>query len=108
MIRRLRAPLAAALVATPLLLFLGGRLSLPIGQAATAEPPTALKRAFEKAVEELARRAADFQSQRDVVRSLEGGGIAVNRLALFTAAGQALASAPPGAGLALTDRKSVV
>jgi signal transduction histidine kinase len=102
-IRRLRAPLAAALVATPLLLFLGGRLSLPIGQAATAEPPTALRSAFENAVEELARRAADFQSQRDVVRSLEGGGIAVNRLALFTAAGHALATAPPGAGLALTD-----
>src|SRR5439155_31705 len=38
-----------------------------------------------------------------VVRSLEGGGIAVNRLALFTAAGHALANAPPGAGLALTD-----
>jgi len=102
-IRRLRAPLAAALVVSPLLLFLGGRLSLPIGQAASSEPPAALKSAFEKAVEELARRAADFQSQRDVVRSLEGGGIAVNRLALFTAAGHALANAPPGSGLALTD-----
>ena len=102
MIRRLRAPLAAALVATPLLLFLGGSLSLPTRPAA-AEPPSALRKAFSKAVGELGRRAADFQSQRDVVRSLEGGGIAVNRLALFTAAGHALANAPPGAGLALTD-----
>ncbi|HEX9285802.1 MAG TPA: ATP-binding protein [Thermoanaerobaculia bacterium] len=108
MIRRLRAPITAALVATPLLLFLSGRLSLPIGQAATAGPPAALSLAFEKAVGELARRSADFQSQRDVARSLEGGGIAVNRLALFAAAGQALAGAPADAGLALTDPSGAI
>ncbi|HEY6066217.1 MAG TPA: hypothetical protein VIY96_08680, partial [Thermoanaerobaculia bacterium] len=103
MIRRLRAPLAGALLATPLLLFLYGRLALPSSARGDSTPPPALSRAFAAAVAELSRRAAEFQSQPEVVRSLEGGGIAVNRLALFTAAGHALSGAPPGAGLALTD-----
>jgi signal transduction histidine kinase/HAMP domain-containing protein len=107
-IRRLRAPLAGALVATPLLLFLYGRLPLPSSMRADSSAPKALRRTFAAAVGELARRAADFQSQPEVVRSLEGGGIAVNRLALFNAAGHALAGAPPGAGLALTDASGTV
>ena len=107
MIRRLRVLLAAGLVATPLLLYLDGRLPLP-GTSRQVAPPAALRRAFQSAVGDLARRAADFQSQPEVARSLEGGGIAVNRLALFSAAGQALAGAPPGAGLALTDPPGTV
>jgi len=107
-IGRLRVPLAATLVATPLLLFLAGRISLPRSTAATTQPPAALRGAFESAVADLARRAAEFQSQRDVSRFLEGGGIAVNRLGLFTAAGQALAGAPSGSGLALTDPSGTV
>jgi len=103
LIRRLRAPLAGALAAAALLLFLGGQLPLSSSSGADSTPPKALLRAFTAAVGELSRRAADFQSQPEVVRSLEGGGIAVNRLALFNAAGHALAQAPPGAGLALTD-----
>jgi signal transduction histidine kinase len=106
-IRRLRVPIAATLLATPLLLFLWGRIPFP-RPAGAAVPPAALRRAFANAVAELGRRAADFQSQRDVARSLEGGGIAVNRLGLFTAAGQALAGAPPGSGLALTDAAGTV
>jgi signal transduction histidine kinase len=107
-IRRLRVPLAATLAAAPLLLFLAGRISLPRPPAPSAAPPAALKRAFGSAVADLGRRAADFQSQREVARSLEGGGIAVNRLGLFTAAGHALAGAPPGSGLALTDPAGTV
>jgi len=103
LIRRLRAPLAGALAAAALLLFLGGQLPLSSSSGADSTPPKALLRAFTAAVGELSHRAADFQSQPEVVRSLEGGGIAVNRLALFNAAGHALAQAPPGAGLALTD-----
>ncbi len=107
MIRRLRAPLAAALLATPLLLFSDGRLTLPEPRAGAAPPP-ALRRAFDAAMADLERRAADFEKQPDVARSLEGGGIAVNRLALFDAAGQALAGAPPASGLALTDPSGIV
>jgi len=106
-IRRLRVPIAATLLAAPLLLFLWGRIPFP-RPPGTAEPPAALRRAFANAVAELGRRAADFQSQRDVARSLEGGGVAVNRLGLFTAAGHALAAAPPGSGLALTDPAGTV
>jgi signal transduction histidine kinase/HAMP domain-containing protein len=97
-----------ALVATPFLLFLYGRLPLPSSTRADSAPPEALRRAFANAIGELSRRAADFQSQPEVVRSLEGGGIAVNRLALFNAARQALAVSPPGAGLALTDPSGTV
>ncbi|HSE64324.1 MAG TPA: ATP-binding protein [Thermoanaerobaculia bacterium] len=108
MIRRLRAPLAAALLAIPLLLFLHGRLALPSLDRADAAPPASLRRAFQEAIRDLARRAAAFESQPEVERSLEGGGIAVNRIALFNAAGQALAGAPSGAGLALTDPSGTV
>jgi signal transduction histidine kinase/HAMP domain-containing protein len=102
-IRRFRVPVAATLVAAPLLLFLAGRISLPRPPAPGPSPPAAFQRAFRSAVADLGRRAAVFQSGRDVARSLEGGGIAVNRLGLFTAASHALAGAPPGSGLALTD-----
>lgn len=108
MIRRLRVPLAATLLAAPILLFLAGRISLPRPPPPSGTPPPALKSAFASAVADLSRRAADFQSQRDVARSLEGGGIAVNRLGLFTAAGHALAGAAPGSGLALTDPSGTV
>ncbi|HLN80876.1 MAG TPA: hypothetical protein VK392_06760, partial [Thermoanaerobaculia bacterium] len=108
MIRRLRVPLAGAVLATPFLLFLYGRLPLPIGPRARSAALTSLQRAFHDAVGDLTRRASDFQSQPEVARSLEGGGIAVNRLALFNAAGHSLASSPPGAGLALTDASGIV
>jgi signal transduction histidine kinase len=106
-IRRLRAPLVAALVAAPLLLYLRGRIALP-SSPADGSPPGELTSAFSGAVADLGRRSSDFQSQREVMRSLEGGGIAVNRLALFNAAGQALAGAPAGTGLALTDPAGAV
>lgn len=108
MIRRLRAPLAAALIATPFLLFLYGQLPLPSVGRGGPTPPASLRQAFRDAIGDLGRRAAAFQLQPEVARSLEGGGIAVNRLALFNAAGQALAGAPPGAGLALTDPSGTV
>ena len=101
--RRLRVPLAAALVAAPLLLSLHGRIALPSPSAGESAPPSGLTAAFSDAVADLARRSSSFQAQPEVVRSLEGGGIAVNRLSLFNAAGQALAGAPPGTGLAMTD-----
>jgi signal transduction histidine kinase/HAMP domain-containing protein len=107
-IRRLGAPLVGALLAIPLLLLLEGRISLRSAARSATTPPAALRRAFTAGVSDLGRRAADFQSQPDVARSLEGGGIAVNRLELFNAAGEALSKAPPGAGLALTDPTGTV
>jgi len=102
-IRRLRAPLAAALLAAPLLLWLDGWIPALRRASAGEQPPAALVRAFSGAIADLSRRAATFRTQPEVSRSLEGGGIAVNRLALFDAAGHALAGAPAGTGLALTD-----
>ena len=108
MIRRLGVPLVGALIAIPLFLLLGGRISVPSPGRSAAAPPAELRHAFAAAVSDLTRRASDFQSQPDVARSLEGGGIAVNRLALFNAAGHALSKAPPGAGLSLTDPAGTV
>ena len=108
MIRRLRVPLAAAFAAAPFLLYLHGRIALPSSGAGDGAPPAELTAAFSAAVRDLGRRSSNFQSQREVVRSLEGGGIAVNRLALFNAAGQALAGAPAATGLALTDPAGAV
>ena len=83
--------------ASPLLAAAGSRFRRPAATERERRRPRS-SAPSRSAVADLARRAADFQSQRDVVRSLEGGGIAVNRLALFTAAGHALAGAPSRRG----------
>ena len=51
----------------------------------------------------LVERADSFRARPEIERSLEGGGIAVNRLALFGAAKETLEGAPPGSWIALTD-----
>ena len=73
-----------------------------------ATPPAALESAFRRATAELAARATRVQSRTDVTRSLLGGGIAVNRLALFSAARQTLEGAPSGCWSALADPAGTV
>ncbi len=103
MTRLPRAPAVAALLALPLLFWLDGWFTPRRPVITGRELPAAVRRAFEEAVHDLGRRAASFSARREVVRSLEGGGIAVNRAVLFAAAKEALAGAPPGSWLALTD-----
>lgn len=66
-------------------------------------PPAELARALDRALRDLASRADAFAAAPDVTRALSGGGIAVNRRALFSAARQALEGAPSTSWLALTD-----
>jgi len=93
---------AAALFAVALLLWLDGWFALP-RPAAASQVPATLRRAFVETVTDLTRRADHFARAPEVSRSLEGGGIAVNRVVLFGAAREALVAAPQGTWLALTD-----
>ncbi len=69
-----------------------------------ARLPATLREAFSRAAGDLAARAASFSGKPQVSRSLQGGGIAVDRAALFAAARQVIEGAPPGCWIALTDR----
>src|SRR5439155_861219 len=85
MTRADRAPLAAAIVGVLLLLVLDGWLPLrPAARAASAVPPE-LAQAISNAAQDLTARATALSSTPEVQRSLAGGGIAVNRLVLFSA-----------------------
>jgi signal transduction histidine kinase/HAMP domain-containing protein len=64
----------------------------------------ALTEAFARAAADLAARARSFSEKPDVSRSLLGGGVVVDRAALFAAAREAVEGAPPGVWVALTDR----
>ena len=57
---------------------------------------------------DLARRAAALAADPEVARSMQGGGIAVRRQALFTAARDAMTGADPGTWIALADRRGEV
>ncbi|HTO76267.1 MAG TPA: ATP-binding protein [Thermoanaerobaculia bacterium] len=71
-------------------------------------PPADLRDAFSRAAADLSGRAGEFSGKPEVSRSLQGGGIAVDRVALFAAARQALEGAPPGCWVALADRSGNV
>jgi signal transduction histidine kinase/HAMP domain-containing protein len=102
-VRRLqRGPLAAAAAGALALLFADGWLALPEGNAGT-NPPKSLVAALQREAAGLSDRARAFGERPDVTRSLQGGGVAINRLTLFSAARQALGDAPPGTWLALAD-----
>ena len=64
----------------------------------------ALTEAFARAASDLAARASSFSENPEVSRSLLGGGVLVDRAALFAAAREAVEGAPPGLWLALSDR----
>ena len=98
-----RAPLAATVFGVACLALLDGWLPARGGTVQADRPPVSLQRAFDGVLEDLSRRAASLGSKPEVTRSLLGGGIAVNRRALFSASRQALESASPGCWIALTD-----
>lgn len=99
--RTLGVPVAAS-VGVVCLLALDGWF--PAGSVPRGGPvPRALSRSFDRATADLQARAADLERRPEITRSLLGGGIAVNRLALFSAARQALQGAAAGSWIALTD-----
>gem|GEM_PF-6943380 len=107
-VRRSRgAPLAAAIVGVLLLLVLDGWV--PLRPAArTASVPPSLGSAVRGVVEDLSERAAVLSRKPEVQRSLAGGGIAVNRLVLFSAVRQTMEGAPAGGWIALADPAGTV
>lgn len=94
------AVVAAAVAAALALAYADGWAIWPAG--ARREPPSVAPALRAEAVA-LAARAEAFAARPDVARSLQGGGVAINRLTLFTAARQALGDAPPGSWIALSD-----
>jgi len=101
--RAWRLPFAAALAALALLFWLDGWVSVPPAPGREPKIPASLSGAFDETVRGLVQRADSFRARPEVARSLEGGGIAVNRLALFGAARETLQGAAPGSWIALTD-----
>ncbi len=83
------------------LLFADGWIPIPTDAGRT--PPAKLSRALQREAAALAERARSFGDRPDVAKSLQGGGVAINRLTLFSAARQALEGAPAGSWIALTD-----
>ena len=71
--------------------------------AVAAAPPSSIGLGLKGVAADLSRRAAVLASNAEVARSLEGGGIAVHRQALFVAARDAMVDAPPGSWIALAD-----
>lgn len=104
---RRRIQLAAVLLAVAPLLWLDGWIG-PFRDTRRATPPEAAVRALREVAADLQRRAATLAAEPEVARSLEGGGIAVRRQALFNAARDAMVGAPPGTWIALADRRGDV
>ncbi len=100
---KFRAPFAAALLGVLLLAVLDGWVPLRVSAPATASVPPALVEAVRRAAEDLSSRAGDLSRKPEVERSLQGGGIAVNRLVLFSAARQTMEGAAPSSWIALAD-----
>lgn len=99
----LRVSLLATLLGVFLLLAVDGRLPMPWPAEREGSVPKSLRIGWDRAVEDLSRRVTTFAGQPEIARSLSGGGIALDRQALFAAAHQALDGAPPGSWIALTD-----
>jgi signal transduction histidine kinase len=106
---RVRAAAAFA-VGAAAVLWIDGWLAVarpsPVGPG--ERPPEALSRALGSVARDLEVRASVFAAAPEVTRFLEGGGIAVNRRALFDAAQKALDGAAPNAWLALADPAGAV
>ncbi len=103
------APVAAAILGLLFLLALDGWIPpgrLLLRPAPT--PPASLGEAVGRVADDLAGRARALAAKPEVVRSLAGGGIAVNRLVLFSAARQVMEGAAPETWIALTDSAGTV
>jgi signal transduction histidine kinase len=98
-----RAPVVAAGLALAALAVLDGWAPVALAPTSPRTPPPALHTALTRQLADLTSRAGAFGRRPEVVRSLAGGGIAVNRLGLFAAARQALESASSDSWLVLTD-----
>ena len=72
------------------IVFLDGWVPVRFPRLASSSPPAALLRAFDSITSDLSSRAEAFGRKPEVLRSLAGGGIHVDRLLLFTAARQSL------------------
>ena len=105
---RSAVPLAAAVFGAACLLVLDGDVAVPRATSRPSVVPPALADRVRLASEELSHRSAVLAGKPEVARSLAGGGIAVNRLVLFSAARQAMEGAPPGSWIALTDPAGAV
>ncbi|MEP7132172.1 MAG: ATP-binding protein [Acidobacteriota bacterium] len=99
---RRRAVFAAAALGALALAFADGWVPSG-GENTGARPPRALRQALRDEATSLARCATAFGARPDVSRSLQGGGVAIDRLTLFSAARQAVENAPNGTWIALTD-----
>ncbi len=95
--------LAGALLGVALLVVLDGWIPLGRPVAATASVPAALVEAVGRAAQDLSSRAETLSRKPEVEGSLRGGGIAVNRLVLFSAARQTMEGASPSNWIALAD-----
>jgi hypothetical protein len=99
-----RARPAAVLFGALLVAWLDGWLPFPSPRPDPgARPPSEMARALSSITADLGARAGRLAEHPEVARSLQGGGIAVRRQALFRAAGEAMAGAAPGTWIALAD-----
>jgi signal transduction histidine kinase len=105
---RERARLAAALLGVLLLAALDGWIPLLRPAPAKASAPPALIEAVRRAAQDLSSRAEALSRKPEVERSLQGGGIAVNRLVLFSAARQTMEGASSSNWIALADALGAV
>jgi two-component system nitrogen regulation sensor histidine kinase NtrY len=101
-LRRVRP--AAVLLGLALVAWLDGWLPFPSPRPDPgARPPSEMSRALSSIAADLGTRATRLAENPEVSRSLQGGGIAVRRQALFRAASEAMADAAPGTWIALAD-----
>ena len=101
---RRTARLVGLLAAAPLLLWLDGWIPTAAPRApGAAPPPPEISRALTGVAEDLSRRARALADDPEIARSLEGGGIAVRRQALFAGARKAMEGAAAGSWIALAD-----
>jgi len=86
-----------------LLLWSDGWFLVPAAPEPGSTLPREMAGAFSRAAQDLAQRATSFSGRPEVARFLQGGGVVVDRPALFAAARQAVEEAPSGCWIALTD-----
>jgi signal transduction histidine kinase/HAMP domain-containing protein len=82
---------------------LDGWLLVPAAPEPGNTLPPEMAGAFSRAAQDLEERATSFSARPEVARFLQGGGVVVDRPALFAAARQAVEKAPSGCWIALTD-----
>lgn len=98
------ARFAGLLAAVPLLVWLDGWIPTAAPRPPGASPaPPEISRALREVAGDLSRRARALADDPEIVRSLEGGGIAVRLQTLFAGARKAMDGAAAGSWIALAD-----